>query len=208
MIQRKIGDWTYAVKPVEPVPAGFADAAGGVKWLLDQAEAHGLTTLLAHADDGVIWGRVENGKLALSREVFEDVSPQLRSTTLQELRLFGKQAELMVWRTGEREWRARLIDDRGKDITGWSFLEEHLQWGTRREDTKGGFTLVREGQQGMRHAVPLAVPREVFEPEGERHPLRLCVRHYLAQDEDGALYVCQGRLVDLFIEGDKEACDE
>jgi CRISPR-associated protein (TIGR03984 family) len=199
-------EWHYSLESLTP-PANFADDAGA-GWLLEQAQAHGLTTLLAHADDGVIWGKVENGRLALSDKVFKDVSPPLREATLQELRLFGPKAELFVWRADYGGWRGRLIDDGGTEIRGWSFLEQHLQWGDRLERVEGGFSLVREGQLGMRHALPMALEEGIFDPEADKHPIRLCVRHYLARDDDGALYIDQGRLVRLFIEGDEEACDE
>jgi len=51
------------------VPVASADLQGAklFRWMLDRAQEFGLRYLLAHADDGVIWGRVddENGLLNL-----------------------------------------------------------------------------------------------------------------------------------------------
>jgi hypothetical protein len=55
------------------------------------------------------------------------------------------------------------------------------------------FTLLRDGAQGLRHAVPVALA--IGAADGKATPHRLLVRHYLA-DEDFARIVAS-RLVDL-----------
>src|SRR5437879_2621870 len=73
-------------------------------WLQQQARDCGLKYLLAHADDGVIWGRLDGEVLRIARDVAGQnpealaCSPPLRVETLQQARLFGKLAELLVWR--------------------------------------------------------------------------------------------------------------
>ena len=203
-MKRAIVECRYAVEPIRDVDPAFADDPKAT-WLVRQARAHELTTLLAHADDGVIWGRVIGGQLALSSQAFIDVSPPLRVSTLQQVRLFGKQAELLVWRDGNREWRARLLrDEEGVSDDQWRFDESQLLWGDHQEGKSvNGFTLVADGQQGLRHAVPLPARDIHFGPSGW-HPLRLKVRHYLARDEDGVLVIVQGRLVELQVEEWKE----
>jgi len=184
----------------------FAD--GPVAWLAQQAITYGLTTLLAHADDGVIWGRMVGGRLALSSDAFPKVSPRLRAVTLQQARLFGEQAELLVWRDGDGHWHGRLLDDNGTDLRGWRFDEAQLQWGDHVEAEKDGFTLLAEGQEGLRHAVPLPAGDISFDPPGW-HPLCLRVRHYLERDkEDGILIITQSRLTRLWAEGREEGSDE
>ena len=207
---REIKEWSYSIAPVE-VDTEFADDPAG--WLAKKAVAHGLTTLLAHADDGVIWGRVADGRLALSGNAFPGVSPPLRAVTLQQARLFGEQAELLVWRDGEGNWHGRLLDDDGTERSGWCFDEAQLQWGDHQEGEKDNFTLVAEGQEGLRHAVPLSAADIHFDPAGKKrerwHPLRLGVRHYLESDEGGTLIIVQGRLTRLWAEeGRKEGSDE
>lgn len=53
-----------------------------IEWLVNQAKQYSLPWFLAHADDGVIWGEIRTGRLALSGDVFDQVSPKLRALTL------------------------------------------------------------------------------------------------------------------------------
>lgn len=139
--------------------------------------------LLAQADDGVIWGRFENGSL-LTR------GRELRLATLQAARLFGPQAELFIWRTNEG-FAARLIDAEppsSEEDPAW-FDELHLLWGQPAGRPQDGFTPLEEGAEGLRHAPPLELVGN------ERAALR--VRHYLDYDEMGQAYISFSRLVDL-----------
>src|SRR5262249_20518527 len=124
-------------------------------------------------------------------------SPPLRVQALQQVRLFAQHAELLVWR-GEGGWQARLIRD-GSDGNGWveAVDERQLLWGTHGTRLDHDFTLLRDGAQGLRHAVPLALP---IGPKGDAIPPRLRVRHYLANESFAR--VVASRLVDL--EPDKE----
>jgi CRISPR-associated protein (TIGR03984 family) len=200
---REISECSYSIAPVDVGDAFLTDESG---WLAGQAQAHRLTTLLAHAHDGVIWGQLAAGKLLLSHDVFPNVSPELRSQTLQQLRLFGEDAELLVWRDGDGQWRARLLSDEGTGRPGWRFDESQLLWGDHREKEKQGFTLVAEGRQGLRHAVPTPDGSIPFGDPGS-HPLRLGVRHYLEQDSDGMLVIAHSRLTGLQIEGQEGSHD-
>ena len=65
--------------------------------------------LLSFHDDGVVWGKIEAGTLLTSNENLpETPSPEFSSTTLQELRLFGENGQLHIWRIGENEFQAGL----------------------------------------------------------------------------------------------------
>jgi CRISPR-associated protein (TIGR03984 family) len=156
-------------------------------WLAQQAKQHGLCWLLAHAYDGVIWGRLDDDRLVTSHDAAqgnpqaEAVCPPLRDKTLQQARLFGETSELLLWRDGDRVWNARLIRDLTAGETSdktpaWeeAIDEEHLLWGTTPTALAEGFTLWAHGAQGLRHAVPY--------PSGEEPP-KLQVRHYLARTD-------------------------
>jgi len=157
-----------------------------------QAQQHGLQTLLAHADDGVIWGTVDGAKLLTSHDVFGDsLSPPLRTVTLQQARLFGECVELLLWRA-ESEWRARLVEDTPDG--GKHYDEFQTLWGNRCVQARDGFALVCEGRQGLRHAPPVNIPAAEFSED--HRPLRLQVRHYLkVEPETGLLRVTLSRLV-------------
>jgi CRISPR-associated protein (TIGR03984 family) len=160
-----------------------------------------LTYLLAHADDGVIWGRFDNGKLTTANEVFTKPDfnfPELRRETLQQCRIFSKEAEVMLWKVGQR-WQFREIknDKKAEHLDPVDPDENQILWGTQVEKEIKGFTLVSDGSQGLRHAVPLFNIKEKFE-DGKR-PLRLTVRHYIKYDEDtGVARIYLSRLVNLF----------
>jgi CRISPR-associated protein (TIGR03984 family) len=186
------------IKPHRAVVEFIAiDGIRNVKdWLQSQAIKYELEWLLAHADDGVIWGKVENRSLLTSDTVAPEVSPPLRAETLQQARLFAGNAELLLWRDGDNQWQARLIRQPadGETPTFTDAIDEpQLLWGTHGEH-RNGFTLLRDGAQGLRHAVPKKLP---LGPNYETNPPVLWVRHYLHDDENGFTRIVASRLVDL-----------
>lgn len=155
---------------------------------------------LAHADDGVIWGRLQNNQLLTSSQLFKrheiSISPPLRADTLQDAYLFCEAGEIRVWRS-ERGFQACSLHDVSKE-EAHSFDEKQILWGTRIEGREQGFTLLADGRQGLRHAVPLDIPASSFgDGKGLYRPLRLILRHYLAYSEDGCARIYLSRLLDL-----------
>jgi len=190
---RQIKEIQRQVQPVT-VEAAFENSVAD--WLVRQAQDYGLTTMLAHADDGVIWGRIEQGRLLTSRDAFpeENVSPVLRALTLQQVRLFSPEAELLLWRANGG-WQARLIVDGAGEAVEF-FDEWQILWGTRCEAIQEGFTLVADGALEHRHAPPVGLSDSSFASDENRRPLRLQVRHYLETDPDsGLVRVALSRLV-------------
>ncbi len=153
-------------------------------WLHEKAEKYRLAYLLAHADDGVIWGRLgAGGTLVLSGDAFKEVKVELRGKTLQQARLFGPRGELLVWRT-EAGFDARLILD--GPLLRTALEETQWLWG-RGLKTFNGFTLMSEGRQGLLHAVPVKNKLE--------KRLGLRVRHYIECDDHGQSFIALSRLV-------------
>jgi len=166
-------------------------------WLEEQAARYKFKWLLAHADDGVVWGRVHNGRIVTAENLEPDICPPLRKETLQQLRLFAPHAELLLWRDGENHWSARLIRDaeNGEEPFWREAIDEfQILWGTYAEPLSEGFTLMRDGTQGLCHIVPIELSGEF---ENERRPLRLQVRHYIAEDEVGFARIVASRLLKL-----------
>lgn len=161
------------------------------EWLNKQAEEYQLKFLLAHAEDGVIWGKFKDGKLLTADSVF-DFLPQLRLFTLQQCRAFGETSEVMLWQTDEG-FKARLIQDE-KDTE--LIPENHILWGTQADKILGDFTLVSDGSQGLRHAVPLT-DIEFDKNQKLYRPLRLSVHHYIDYDDSGVARIELSRLVNL-----------
>lgn len=202
MPERKITEKHHAL--LEPVPTDGLDDVRG--WLEAQAAEYNLKCLLAHADDGVIWGRVNDDKtLVTSDSAFSQVSPPLRLETLQTARLFSKEAELLLWRDGDNKWHARLIKDAAKPEEAlWrdSLDEPHILWGTDPGSSVDNFTLMSDGAQGLCHAVPLVVNPPVGKKgfDEQSRPLRLWVRHYVQEDDNGFLRIVASRLTKLTLD--------
>ena len=156
-------------------------------WIEKRMCEHGLPYLLAHADDGVIWGRRNKGNgLVLSGQVFPELKVELRAKTLQELRLFGPAGEIFLWRTEDGFATRPLLD--GSSPSREVIDDLQLLWG-RAKDAGSGFTCMEEGERGLRHAPPLDIPN------GKR--ACILVRHYLDHDEEGQTFIAYSRLVDL-----------
>lgn len=172
-------------------------AADPPSWLAQQMHAHTLTYLLAHDDEGVIWGRLDQEGLITSYDVAPEYSPPLRSETLQTVRVFGTDGELLVWRDEMGMWTGRLIAEATPgtpDEWTQAFDEQQILLGTRTELRARDFTLMSEGSQGLVHAVPLPVIEQIDE---QHRPLRLAVRHYVKADKNGFMQVSASRLYNL-----------
>jgi CRISPR-associated protein (TIGR03984 family) len=183
---------------------GF-DKKGPINWLSQQMCVRNLKYLLAHADDGVIWGRLDGEELITSHDVASDYSPPLRAETLQMARVFGLDGEILVWRDESGAWVGRFIAETTlPDATArWiaAFEETHILLGTKAESQKRDFSLLSEGSQGLFHVVPLNLPKHIDE---QSRPLRLIVRHYVTADDHGFVRVDASRLVNLAFEAKGE----
>ena len=162
-------------------------------WLESQAPSVSTQTpyLLAHAEDGVIWGRFDQGKLIIANEVFTESNfPRLRLCTLQQCRIFGREGEVLLWKYGEK-WKWRPIGNPEED----KISERQILWGTHGEK-RGNFTLLWDGSQGLKHAVPLSI---ITGSDGQLDKrVRLLVYHYINyNNEDGLARIYRSRLVDL-----------
>jgi CRISPR-associated protein (TIGR03984 family) len=168
-------------------------------WIKAQAKEHKLQYMLAHADDGVIWGHFRTGKLSTSDAVLKQ-SPPLRVITLQQCRIFGKDGEVLLWRTNNT-WKARfLIDPSDKEHI---IVERQLLWGTHGKKRElEGFTCLKDGSQGLKHAVPFT-EIELDEDGKLIRPVRLVVHHFIDYDDDGLARIVLSRLVDLSTEDKK-----
>lgn len=143
-----------------------------VTWLAHTARDRSLRYLLAFADDGVVWGRLDDDRLVTPYD--HGVGAPLRAVTLQEARLFDEAGEVLLWRDTSG-LSARAIgpapDGEGPSWES-AFDEPHLLWGTRFNPLPNGFTRLREGGQGLLHAPPLGTP--------VTFPAALRVRHYVS----------------------------
>ncbi len=164
-------------------------------WLQLKAKQYQLQYLLAHADDGVIWGRFESDGTLLTQTKPEDLFqkyklPTLQWSTLQQCRMFSKNNEVMVWKANQRP-KARVVTELEKTEY---ICEPQILWGTN-GIKRDNFTLLWDGSQGLRHAVPFTD----IDLKGDRlvNPVRLLVHHYIDYDDSGVARIYLSRLVDL-----------
>lgn len=165
-------------------------------------EAVSFQWLLAHCRDGVTWGRPgeQGGAWLFSARAFPDLSPEISRENLLELRLFGPDREILLWRD-ETGFSARLIVDSDPLETDpcRPAEEERVLLGDRFIEARDGFTRVGSAS-GREQAVPLKCEPGDF---ADGHwPLRLAIRHYFAADpQTGAALIAATRLVAVGREG-------
>ncbi|MEM1255936.1 MAG: CRISPR-associated protein Csx19 [Cyanobacteria bacterium P01_H01_bin.21] len=168
-------------------------------WIEKKADAHKLQYLLAHADDGVIWGRFNDKKLVTADEINDQKFkqfPKLRLDTLQQCRIFGEQGEVLLWRSSNK-LSARFISGNSDQQLNPKPIREHqLLWGTHGIQ-HGNFTLLRDGSQGLKHGVPLTKELQIDNNEKLANKICLVVHHYIDYDDDGLAHINLSRLVKL-----------
>ncbi|KAA3613934.1 MAG: TIGR03984 family CRISPR-associated protein [Calditrichaeota bacterium] len=155
--------------------------------------------LLAHADDGVIWGKYESGQFLTSTTVAPNakISPELRGITIQQAFLFNSACELRLFHDELGAWQCMLVQDSEPSIDEWQVL-----WGDRAEQNfNADFTHLRDvTQQGLDHIVPIKIENTDLE-KGERG--KLLLRHFIQFDDDtGEARIAYSRLVDV----EKDLC--
>ena len=182
-MKREIETVKYTLTGPTPVKDPCAE-------IVEQSSTGRYQYLLAHADDGVIWGYIDKGKLVLSSDpdAFKEISPQLRNETLWEARLFGENEECFLWSAEDSWWSREITDGQGEE--GEAFIESLILWGTDLDgQVKRQFSPMREADLGIRHSPPTQWE--------DRHKTRLRVKHYLDYDEGGVVYIFLSRLVDF-----------
>jgi CRISPR-associated protein (TIGR03984 family) len=182
-----------AIEPKVLEAPQLSDKESLKQWIEKQQKNYKLQYLLAHAEDGVIWGKFENDKL-VTAECLWDQSPPLKPTTLQQCRIFGKEAEVMLWRK-EDGWQARVIQD-APEVD--CIIEKQMLWGNQIEKSEKGFTLLTDGQQGMRHAVPITdISIDPKKSKSSPRLVYLHVKHYVNYDTAGIAFIRWSRLLDI-----------
>lgn len=178
----------------EKIPADFAGNNG--QWLVECATGllgvNGVSYALIHADDGVLWGLVNSNQL--SRPSPSDWSPELRTTTIQQCRIFGTKGELFIWREAEGQWLGRVVIE-DANVTYEQIEEAQIMYGSRAgssQSVPAGFTPIFEVTTGIRQIVPVTITQDQFD-KGQRVVLN--VKHYLSADQEGQAIIKLSRLV-------------
>lgn len=179
------------------------DDAAVASWLADQASAE-RPYLLAHADDGVIWGRWVDGKLRISHELSPDISPPLRGVTLQQAFVFGEQDEIRLFHNELGEWQSRRVVDAHASDT---IVETQVLWGNEaierfdlsaQQNGSIGFTHLRDRvQQGLDQVLPMIIHQADLPRDGSTQP-RMTVHHFIEYNpKTGEARIGLSRLVTI-----------
>jgi CRISPR-associated protein (TIGR03984 family) len=172
-------------------------------WMTEQLKKHG-PTLLAFADDGVIWGCLQDGKLATSHGIDPAISPELREETLLQAFVFGVKDEVRLFRDEQNKWKAlRIVDGNDPEQV---LVESQVLWGSRAHKPQDGFTRIFDARQmGLDHIVPLKVESSRLDlDESGQECVRLEIHHLVEYDEEtGEARIALSRLAGLAV-GKKE----
>jgi CRISPR-associated protein (TIGR03984 family) len=172
---------------VEAWAAAVSKKIGGPAWLL------------AFTLQGTAWGRLEADGLHLAADLYPGQVLDLAASSLQEVYVFSQAGQGHAWLAGQN-WRgALLLDDSPpgvQPVQGECFDQDLLLWGSRLDDWKENFALLREGAQGMLQAVPLASKLNLRANRDGTPALR--VRSYLLPDaKTDAAYIAATRFVEI-----------
>lgn len=173
-----------------------------------------LRWLHATFDDGLVWGAFRDGRWAAGRGYGAAV-PELRVGALWELRLFGPDAEVLIWPeddlVGHGQLAGRVLLDATTEDPAETTLEpideQRLLFGDRlvpHSANGSGFSLIGDAT-GARQIVPLDLGDDLF-ADGRWMPATLSIRQYLQTDEaTNTLRIAATRFLDLFHTNPPEA---
>lgn len=150
--------------------------------------------VLCHCDDGVTWGRWEDGRWRNGSMFFPDLCPVPSQDNLQEMRIFSRLAEVLIWRA-ESGFCGRVLRDLDQqdadEVPDRPHDELRLLVTGQDINVRDGFTRVRDGN-GAEQVLPITM-----DDRSVRWP-RLRVRHYFARDRrTGAVRVAASRFVEV-----------
>lgn len=154
-------------------------------WITEQMKNYG-PTLLAFADDGVIWGKLVSGTLKIAPD-----APGLSEKTLQQASVFGADCEVRLFRDEMGDWKVVRLVDAGE----W-FPESQVLWGNEAAGpAEDGFIYASEYRAGIPGQwLPL---EETF---GSDRCARLEVHHLVEYDGDtGEARIAASRLAGLSV---------
>lgn len=174
-----------------------------VGWLIQHCNEVGSQCwLLAYADDGVIWGKIDDHKMVTAADVFNTeypgAFPVLNMDKLQKASLFGERAEIRLFRRNG-SWSALRIEENPAADESDSFVRSYLLWGNRVKARKDGWTWVEDGQLGIHQALPLEITDKI-----SHRIMRIDIRYYIDYEKDhGQALIAAKRLCNLFTIGEE-----
>lgn len=166
-------------------------AEGNIRAWLESQMNKDRATLLAFADDGVIWGFWDEKTLTTAHEV--DAScPLLQEKTLQQAFIFGKESEVRLFRDELGTWQALELKDTGEVI-----IESQILWGDKPAADQPGHAIFQRLSAERK-----GIPEQLIPVQGrlnEDTAVRLEIHHLVNYTEAGEAYIAISRLAGLSI---------
>lgn len=163
---------------------------GNIRAWLEGQMNKDRATLLAFADDGVIWGHWAD-KLTIAHDV--DTSyPMLQEKTLQQAFIFGKDSEVRLFRDELGNWKAVEVKDTGEVI-----VESQILWGDKPAQKQSGSPIFQRLSAERK-----GIPDQLIPVQGamnENSAVRLEIHHLVNYTEAGEAYIAISRLAGLSI---------
>ncbi len=175
-----------------PTPITNLPVDGNVRgWIEGQLKGIESATLLAFADDGVIWGDWKDGKLTTAHEV-DSTYPELREKTLQQAYLFNSDSEIRLFRDETGRWKSYQVKDQGEPL-----VERQILWGDKPNTKQPGhpaFTSLLAERKGI---PPQLIP--VAGTMNAEDCVRLELHHMVDYTDAGEAYIAISRLAGVSI---------
>ena len=199
---RNLDDFVNDVVPPQ-------DDTAVAAWIETQMGQGERPFLLAHTDDGVVWGRWDGKALRTSHEIAvgtdsEGISPPLEGIMLQQAFVFGEHSEIRLFHNELGNWAAKEIRE-GTDAD--MIVESQLLSGNNviREWPQQEFTHLRDKvQQGLDQIVPLLVSQTQIDDETRPLRARLRLHHFITYDADsGEARIGLSRLVNVYLDSEE-----
>ena len=176
-------------------------------WIEQQVKDSDIQYLLAHCEDGIVWGTFNQAGTLITSFDIAKACPQpklppfaqLRPETLWMVRLFGPTNEIRLWKADDI-WHAVCVKD--ADDPEACIEEQQFVWGTDVQAQHDGWSLMSDGRQGFYQWVPKHVPRKDKPYAPTERPLRLTIHHTINYDDHGRAYIAYSRLVNLDAPGE------
>lgn len=172
------------------IPTKTLPTDGNIRTWLESQMSKDRATLLAFADDGVIWGYWD-GKLTTTHDV--DASyPILHDKTLQQAFIFGKDSEIRLFRDELGNWKAFEVKDVGEKI-----VESQILWGDKPAANQSGNPIFQRLSAERK-----GIPDQLIPVQGnvdENSAVRLEIHHLVDYTEAGEAYVAMSRLAGLSV---------
>lgn len=163
--------------------------------------------LLAHTDDGIIWGKWHEQQLVIANylgnsQSLREIAPPLQALTLQQAFIFGLNSQVHLYHDELENWAARRVQENANaDVIPESQLlvgDEVIDCWPEQE-----FTHLRDKrQQGLDQVLPIKID-ETDIANGKRP--RLLVHHFVSYDpQSGEARIGLSRLVNVYLGSEED----